>query len=302
MSNELISDKTTRLELESMMTVLPSSLDNMHSRFLQRFVEAYSTGPSRAFLRSYEADLLSQVTLQPPVLDLACGDGLVSALTFGRVLESGCDLMISQLCKARERKQYDTLALADVRSLPYSDSSFATVVSNSSLEHIPRIDRFVDEVFRVLRPGGLFVFTVPNPRFNEWFWGNWVWSRLGKPDHGRRSIEGFNTIREHHNVFDAEEWNKLLDRSGFSSTWHTEYFPFWATFVFSILESLWNQSIVLHSPGRSRLSNKRINLGGGLLRLLPRRLRLPIQTGFLSLFSRQHTAGQGSHLLIASRK
>lgn len=92
------------------------TLNAEYPRLLREFVEVYSTGPSRAFLRSVEANLLSQLPIEEPVLDLACGDGLVSSLAFGRSLDEGCDLSEQQLERARRRQQYRNLTLADARA------------------------------------------------------------------------------------------------------------------------------------------------------------------------------------------
>lgn len=43
---------------------------------------------------------------------------------------------------------------ADGLNLPFRDESFALVLSQAVLEHVTDPQRYVDEVFRVLRPGG----------------------------------------------------------------------------------------------------------------------------------------------------
>lgn len=42
-------------------------------------------------------------------------------------------------------------------AIPFGDSSFDVVISSSVLEHLPDLDFAMQEVFRVLRPGGLFL-------------------------------------------------------------------------------------------------------------------------------------------------
>ena len=51
---------------------------------------------------------------------------------------------------------------AKVPPLPFADASFDCVVSFQVIEHIKRDRIFVDEVRRVLKPGGLFIVSTPN--------------------------------------------------------------------------------------------------------------------------------------------
>lgn len=51
---------------------------------------------------------------------------------------------------------------AAVPPLPFSSGMFDCVVSFQVIEHIKRDTEFVNEVWRVLRPGGLFIVTTPN--------------------------------------------------------------------------------------------------------------------------------------------
>jgi SAM-dependent methyltransferase len=49
----------------------------------------------------------------------------------------------------------------DLRALTFSDSSFDLLVTQDVLEHVPNPDSAFREIARVLRPGGLHIFTVP---------------------------------------------------------------------------------------------------------------------------------------------
>src|SRR3954465_14643180 len=54
--------------------------------------------------------------------------------------------------------------IADAESLPFGDSSFEIVTCRIAPHHFPHPDRFVNEVARVLTPGGRFILidsTVP---------------------------------------------------------------------------------------------------------------------------------------------
>src|SRR5206468_297598 len=52
--------------------------------------------------------------------------------------------------------------VGDMRSLPFADASFASVLSVHSIEHVPDAAPVAAEVVRVLEPGGLAVFVTPN--------------------------------------------------------------------------------------------------------------------------------------------
>jgi SAM-dependent methyltransferase len=96
--------------------------------------------------------------LLPPgrVLDLGCGVGH----SFERLAPRetvGVDLEPSALA-GQPRETHE----ADMRSLPFPDASFASVVSMHSVEHVPDPERVLEEVVRVLEPGGVAVFATPN--------------------------------------------------------------------------------------------------------------------------------------------
>lgn len=63
---------------------------------------------------------------------------------------------------AHEREVRHDLAAA----LPYSDNSIAKVQAQDVLEHLPfeRVPFVLDEIYRVLKPGGVFRLSVPDYR------------------------------------------------------------------------------------------------------------------------------------------
>ncbi len=95
------------------------------------------------------------------VLEVGCGTGLLLA-PLAEVAESavGIDLSEGMLAKAKERGL--TVKQASATSLPFSDSSFDTVVSFKVLAHVEEIQKALHEAVRVTRPGGHLVLEFYN--------------------------------------------------------------------------------------------------------------------------------------------
>lgn len=49
----------------------------------------------------------------------------------------------------------------DALDLPYDDGTFDFVIASEILEHVPQDERAIDELIRVLKPGGRMAVTVP---------------------------------------------------------------------------------------------------------------------------------------------
>ena len=64
----------------------------------------------------------------------------------------------------------------DIQQLTFADNSFAFLMCNHVLEHIPDDEAALRECARVLRPGGLAVFTIPGDYHKQQTW------TLDKPD------------------------------------------------------------------------------------------------------------------------
>ena len=90
------------------------------------------------------------------VLDLGCGVGhSVHALAPRESV--GVDRH-TQALAGQQRETH----VADMRALPLPDSSFASVLSVQSIEHVPDPERVLAEIVRVLGPGGTAVLATPN--------------------------------------------------------------------------------------------------------------------------------------------
>ena len=102
------------------------------------------------------------------VLDCGVGTGALSS-ALARVLSEpfdleGVDISPGMLERAGERLRdagiSANLRRADLRDLPYSAGDFDLVMTGHVLEHLPDPITAIDEMLRVLRPGGLLVACI----------------------------------------------------------------------------------------------------------------------------------------------
>jgi ubiquinone/menaquinone biosynthesis C-methylase UbiE len=101
------------------------------------------------------------------VLDVACGAGYGSAmLAEVAAYVIGADLDEGALNYARCSYQRDNLAyrIEDTQALSFEDATFDAVVSFETVEHLSDISRYLEEVHRVLKPGGSFIVSTPKVR------------------------------------------------------------------------------------------------------------------------------------------
>ena len=178
----------------------------------------------RAMVRAVEDSFYQGLELPGPVLDLGSGDGHFTSVAFDQALDVGLDPWWPPLFESRSRKAYRLLVQADGARSPFPGGYFASAVSNSVLEHIPHVDHVIDEIARVVRPGGRFVFCVPNHRFPQELLGTSVFSKMGMKGAAAGYSRFFNRISRHQHCDSFEVWEKRLARSGFIIESHWDYF------------------------------------------------------------------------------
>src|SRR5437660_9725241 len=93
-------------------------------------------GPSLGVWRAAEIAMLRTQTYEAPVLDLGCGDGIVTSLVLDRV-DIGVDPSRAALARAATLNLYDCLMAEPIEAAAIPDASVGTVISNSVLEHVP---------------------------------------------------------------------------------------------------------------------------------------------------------------------
>ena len=180
----------------------------------------------RALLRAVESRFYQGIEWQRPMLDLGCGDGHFAETTFVGTPppDVGVDPWAEPLAEANQRQVYRLALQAAGDQLPFADGQFGSVVSNSVLEHIPDVDAVVQEIGRVLRPGGLLLITMPSEHFTGYLSISRVLRRAGF-DRAAIAYEGwFNRISRHHHCDSPAVWHQRLAAAGLRTVRWQYYF------------------------------------------------------------------------------
>jgi SAM-dependent methyltransferase len=179
----------------------------------------------RAMLRAVEDHFYQGLELPAPVLDVGCGDGHFASVAFSHPLDVGLDPWTEPLKEASRRACYRIVLQADGAKMPFADGWFASVISNSVLEHIPPVNQVLAEIGRVVRPGGRFVFCVPNHRFTEELLGATLLRKLGLVSASQSYSRFFNRISRHAHTDSQAVWQERLSSAGFVIERCWDYFP-----------------------------------------------------------------------------
>ena len=150
--------------------------------------------------------MLRRVAFGAPVLDLGCGGGAVA----GAVLQAhwprdGLELLASEARAARALGVYRGVIRSDATRAPLAEGAYATVFSQSVLEHIPDDQAAVREAARALAPGGRLIFTVPAPAFAE---------RIRTGPGGEAALRATNDRLGHYHYRSLDEWDAMLKTCG----------------------------------------------------------------------------------------
>ena len=103
-----------------------------------------------------------------PILDVGAGTGLVGELLNckGKKEIIGIDISLEMLDQAEQKGCYNSLIEADVtKKIPLKTHSIGAIVSAGTFTHGHVGPNAFDELFRIIKPGGLFVLSINSKVF-----------------------------------------------------------------------------------------------------------------------------------------
>ncbi|MEM2924724.1 MAG: class I SAM-dependent methyltransferase [Methanocellales archaeon] len=169
--------------------------------------------PELAYMRSVEDEVLLREA-RGRIVDIGCGTGrhsiLLANLGYSVI---GIDISLEMIKIARSKGGVNSninFLVASAEALPFKSSSVNSVISIfGALNHVVRYNQAFEEIARVLKPEGVFIFSVVN-RWNLNWWlkcllsFKWKWLTIAL-----RSSEYSEGIVWTH-YYSASELKKLL--------------------------------------------------------------------------------------------
>lgn len=169
----------------------------------------------RLLIRGAECLLLSRVEFPRPILDVGSGDGTFADALFAEPVDVGVDLQPQAIAYARRFGAYRHLLLAHGHHLPFRDGAFASLLSNSTLEHTADPRAVLMEMHRVARPGAVCAITVPSEYFPQYLLGSTLLRAAALEGPARRYERFMNRVSRHVHIAPPETWRRWLEESGF---------------------------------------------------------------------------------------
>lgn len=175
--SQLPSDRTDFLRIPAAKREYNELLFAEVARRYDLVTRALSLGRDQAWKRALLDSLPggdAAASGAPVCVDLACGTGDVTfalARRYPQGTVCGVDLTPEMLAIARDRNRFANvrLELGDMHHLPFASDSVDIVTGSYALRNAPALTVALEEIQRVLRPGGTAAF-LDFSKSPHWLW------------------------------------------------------------------------------------------------------------------------------------
>lgn len=154
------------------------------------------------------------------VVDMGCGAGgnsLFCAKRGARVIAFDIDPQVVTTVSGRlegEAPGGFEAHVSDANPLPLADGSASRILCTEVLEHVDDPDQVLQELYRIGKPGALYLLAVPDPRQEH------LQERIAPPSY----FEKPNHIR----IIERADFSAMAERAGLIIKEHTQYGFFWS--------------------------------------------------------------------------
>ena len=140
----------------------------------------------------------------PALLDAGCAWGYGTRFFSERAHSvAGIDFDQEAIEVAAKRYPWINFQAAPLEAIPHADQSFDVVVCLDVLEHVRDEHKSLNELFRVLRPGGMLILTTPHRGLFSFMDPVNVLRRLGRSDEPEHRHYSVGDLRR---LLDASRW------------------------------------------------------------------------------------------------
>jgi ubiquinone/menaquinone biosynthesis C-methylase UbiE len=142
------------------------------------------------------------------VLDIGCGPGVMTE----EIIElgwnyTGCDISESMIEEAKRRYPGVAFQVGAVEKISAVDATYDAVVAMGLVEYVTSDRAAIEEMRRVLKPGGVLIVSLPNWWSPPRMWDRWIIVPLSKVKH---SFGGTSKPNVFHREYREGSYVKLL--------------------------------------------------------------------------------------------
>jgi len=191
--------------------------------------------PHMRLMRHMVASRAVQMASKGEAVDLGCGPGQLVMAIAGQAPDlhvTGVDLSDEMLAQANENAQNASLATqvsfrpGDAQQIPFPDGSLDLVVSTMSLHHWSDPVAVLNEIARVLRPGGSFlILDLRRDMLAPGYLLIWFATNVVVPPALRRVQEPLGSRNAAYTLWEAMEMAEQSSLDG----WRVTAGPLWLT-------------------------------------------------------------------------
>jgi ubiquinone/menaquinone biosynthesis C-methylase UbiE len=158
--------------------------------------------------------VIGHIPPQSIVLDVGCGHKIGFLRTISSQIQKGYGVDFKVSSQTFDNIEIRQMTFQDNDRLPFDDNSMDIVTMLAVLEHIEAEADILREIYRVLKPGGKLLLTVPS------VWSQPVLEFLSY----RLKLVDESEIRDHKRYYDREKLHRSLVQIGSFDQFHHHYF------------------------------------------------------------------------------
>jgi len=102
------------------------------------------------------------------ILDIGTAEGAMLSSIKKEFPQAKCfGLEYSQELIEMNQDKNIKIIQGDAQNLPFKNNSFDIAIATAIIEHLPGPSKIISETYRILKKGGLFILTTPDPFFDQ---------------------------------------------------------------------------------------------------------------------------------------